>query len=45
MKKAQNFLASFKKKKLENLKRTKIITPMRGVPPRNTSLFTLKYFQ
>ena len=27
-----------------NFKRAEIITHMRGLPPCNTSLFTLKYF-
>ena len=32
------------KEQHQNLKQTEIITHMRGLPPCNTSLFTLAYF-
>ena len=40
----KSFFSTESKEQHQNLKRTEIISHMRGSPPRNTSLFTLKYF-
>ena len=42
--KYEKFFSTESEEQQLKLKRTEFITHMRGLPPRNTSLFTLKYF-